>query len=158
MGDPATSQGLARLAPLALATRNTETGEPDAGLRTVVDSPANGQAPMQEQVSTILTKRGELHVVVGSESVLAEAARTDRGKNQGLDTLVPDDASEARMTVVLAPARGGDLGNDPGDVLGDQPSDALVTALAGAGAPQPGGKLMDEDTYGFLYQVRDEVG
>lgn len=156
VGDPATAEGIARLAPVARTFADGddyETLDVD-GLRKILNSPPADQRDAGTQAKAIVTTLGSLDLVTGPNDLLADASRTERGKGLGLRVLSPSPAS--RLAVVLATRSGGDLGK-LAKACDAQPK--VLTAQAKAVGLQPcEGTRSNVKLAGFLYQVRKKVG
>ncbi len=99
VGPGTTAESLARLEPVARALVPTDgdfTTIPAVYLRRVITSPQVAQADQASQVTTFLTRRGTLSLVVGPVPALQKAAT----RQPSAQVVAP--TPPARMTVVLA--------------------------------------------------------
>jgi hypothetical protein len=155
VGDPRSSEGIARLAPLARTFASDDdfsTLDTD-GLRDLIASPPNGQADATTLAERLTTQVGSLSMTTGPEKVLARQVRTPGGQQRRLRVLTPSPAS--RLVVVLT-ERAGRTGTADG-IDCDDPPDALTNALQKAGTTACEGRI-DDALAGFLFQVQKKVG
>lgn len=152
IGPGTTAQGLARLHPVARALVPADgdfTTIPAAGLRRVLDSPQIAQADQTAQLTTFLTRRGALNLVIGTAPALQAAAA--RQTTATVTTPTP----AATLTVVLATrARPGADALSADLVLGNARATAALEAVgltAGTGTAAPA------DRAGELYAVLDKI-
>ncbi len=152
VGEPTTAEGLARLAPIALAlTPDRDTSQiPTGDLIDLVDGPSS-QADAAT-MSRSATQAGVISIVVGPEDILGRAAQTNQGKDRKLQVAVA--TPDTKATVVLAPRAGRE--DDVDLACQDLPDDATA-ALRSAGV-EPCTGTVDDALAGFLYQVEKKVG
>lgn len=156
LGDPQTSEGIARLAPVA---RTFADGDDYETLRVdelqdVVSSPPAGQTDAATQARAIVTTLGSLNLVAGPNDLLLRSARTTRGKELGLRVLSPTPAN--RLAVVLSTRQGGDLGKLAKACTAQ--AEVLAAQASAVGLQPCEGGRSNVDLAGFLYQVRKKVG
>lgn len=156
VGDPSTSEGIARLAPFAqtFATDDDYTTLDADGLDDLVTSPPDGQADAAEMAARLTTRPGSLSMTSGPNDLLVAQTRTSQGEQRGLRVLTP--APRTRLVVVLAPRVGRSDALDDLDCAADPP-DALVDPLDELGIQACEGSA-DDALAGFLFQVQKKVG
>lgn len=156
VGDPATAEGIARLAPLArtFTTDDDYTALDTEALRDLIASPSAGQADAATQAGLLATRPGALAMATGANDLLAAQTRTPQGEQRGLRVLSP--APATRLVVVLAERAGRDGSADGLDCEPDPP-DALAESLDALGL-QPCEGDADAALAGFLFQVQRKVG
>ena len=156
VGDPATAEGIARLAPFArtFATDDDYTTLDGNGLADLVTSPPTGQAPAPDMAERLTTAPGSVSMVVGPNDLLLTQTKTAQGQTRKLRILSPTPAQQ--LTVVLAPRAGSDAGLATID-CNDGAPDSLTKPLARLGL-QPCEGTVDAALAGFLFQVQKEVG
>lgn len=156
VGNATTAQGLARLHPVARALVPVDgdfTTISAADLRMVVSSPAVGQDDQAAQITTFLTRRGALDLVVGADPALRTASA--RLSSAAVATPTPAES----MTVVLA-TRAADGPNAADDPLGADlvlDSERARTALTGLGLEPGEGEVSDTARSGEFYAVLDKL-
>jgi hypothetical protein len=152
IGPGTTAQGLARLEPVARALVPADgdfTTIPAAGLRRVLDSPQIAQADQAAQLTTFLTRRGALNLVVGSVPALQAAA----ARQTTATVTTPSPA--ATLTVVLATrARPGEDPLAADLVLGNARATAALEAI---GLTTGTGTAAPAERAGELYAVLDKI-
>jgi hypothetical protein len=150
VGDPTTAEGLARLAPLAIAL--SPDLDPDGlrseDLRRIVESTTQDEAATMARAATQPALVG---MVVGPKGLLDAVADTAQGKSRalGVEVLAP----RTTATVVIAPRSGRDLG----DVAEACDVDEVAAALRAVGVEPCEDGRGDEDRAGFLYRVREKA-
>lgn len=154
VGDPATSEGIARLAPFAqaFATEDDPATLDDGALDAIVRSPAEGQSDAVAMATRLTTRVGSLSMVAGPDALMKRQTSTPAGQTRGLKVIAS--SPKSTMTVVLA-ARAGredelaDLG------CKDLPKPAK-SALTTVGVATCTGSTSTA-LAGFLYQVQKRV-
>ncbi len=156
VGDPVTSEGIARLAPFARTfTTEDDFQELDfEALDDLIASPLEGQSDASDMADRIVTARGSLSMTSGPNDLLAAQAGTQQGKQYELSVLTP--SPRTRLVVVLA-GRVGRNGSVDDLACGSDPPDALADPLTALGITPCTGSA-DDALAGFLFQVRKKVG
>lgn len=154
VGDPATSEGIARLAPFAQAF--AEDDDPSTldvqALAAIVRSPSGPQAGAVEMAGRLTTQVGSLSMVAGPDLLMQRQTVTPAGRNRKLTVIAS--APESMLTVVLA-ARAGH--EDELDDLTCKDLPVLATsALNSVGVTGCTGST-DDALAGFLFQVQKKV-
>lgn len=156
VGAPTTDEGLARIAPLAVAATDADTNLLPGPLPDLVAGPTGGQKPAVESAEALATRPGEVAIVVGPAPLLEAVASSAQGESRGLDTATPD--ARATATVVAA-SRTGDV--DLGalcEAISDEGDEAVAEALESIGVTAGcEGDPMDETRAGFLFQVKEKA-
>ncbi|WP_426572184.1 hypothetical protein [Aquihabitans sp. McL0605] len=152
VGDPATAEGIARLAPFARArTTDDDPAQLDVeGLSAIVTSPQDPQADAGTMAERLTTKVGSLSMVAGANDLLLAQTRSSQGQQRRLRVLSPSPAH--RLTVVITDRVGGGTG---GAV--SCKDDSTAAALTDLGI-QPCEGTDDAALAGFLFQVQKKVG
>lgn len=155
VGDPATAEGLARLAPFAsaLAEDDDYNTLDAAALDDVVLSPAAGQVDAATGATRLATQPGFLSMVTGPEALLKRQAATEAGRARDLRVIEPTPSTN--MVLVLAP-RAGRAGDLDGLACEDLPEPAEEAVTIAGMATCTG--AADPALAGFLYQVQKKVG
>jgi hypothetical protein len=155
VGDPATSEGIARLAPFARAFATDDDHETldVAAVDDLVRSTQVAQSDAATMAEQLTTSPGTVSIVAGPDALLTSLTTTARGEQRGLRVLRP--TPSARLTVVLA-ARSGRA--DELDGLGCDQLDGSVTAALRAAGVKACTGTADAALAGFLYQVQKKVG
>ena len=155
VGDPATAEGMARLAPFAraFATDDDPATLDTQALNAIVRSPAEGQGDAAEMAQRLTTRVGSLSMVAGPDTLLRRQTLTPAGRSRKLTVVAS--LPESTMTVVLAARAGRE--DDVDLACKDLP--ALATfALNSVGAAAPCTGSTDDALAGFLFQVQKKVG
>ena len=155
VGDPATAEGIARLAPFAqaFATDDDHTTLDAQALDAIVRSPAEGQGDTAEMAQRLTTRVGSLSMVAGPDFLLTRQTVTPAGRNRKLTVIAS--LPESTMTVVLAARAGRE---DDLDLACKDLPVLATSALSSAGAAAPCTGSTDDALAGFLYQVQKKVG
>ena len=156
VGDPATADGIARLAPFArtFTTDDDYTALDTEGLVDLISSPPGDQAAAVDMAEQLTTRPGSVSMTSGPNDLLVAQTRTPQGQQRKLRVLSP--SPQARLVVVVAErvdwsGAADDLTCDP------DPPDALVAPLDDLGLQPCEGKA-DAALAGFLFQVQKKVG
>ncbi|MCU1369580.1 MAG: hypothetical protein JWO77_774 [Ilumatobacteraceae bacterium] len=152
VGDPATAEGIARLAPLAEAfadDRDIDTID-SAGIEDLLAGPTVAQTDADEMATQLTTSPGGVSVVVGPMGLLTRFTSTAQGKQRRLTVLEP--SPKATLSVVVA----GRTGHDLALTCDDLPADAEDAVTAVGVSPCSGST--DDGLAGFLFQVQKKVG
>lgn len=153
IGSVATSEGIARIAPLASSL--VRKGDPtdvavDVGQR-LLSSPPGGQDSAATMSRSLVSAPGTVSLVVGPVKVLDRAASTASGVARKLRVLTP--AGGNRAAVVLSARSGRSLG----DVETAVNNGASTTALAAAGMEPIKARAANSDVAGALWQLREKL-
>lgn len=156
VGDPATAEGIARLAPFArtFTTDDDYTLLDTDALDDLIASPPDGQSDAEEMADRLTTRPGSLSMTSGPDDLLQAQTRTPQGEQRGLRVLTP--TPRARLVVVLT-ERVGRSGTTDGIGCDPDPSEALEGALTALGI-EPCTGTADPALAGFLFQVQKKVG
>lgn len=152
IGSGTTAQGLARLDPVARALVPADgdfTTIPAAALRRIITSPQVAQSDFADQITTFLTRRGALAMVVGPTPELQEAAT--RGSTSSVVVPVP----RATLTVVLATRAS--AGAEPLPASAVLSSRRASDALTDLGMTPGTGPAPPESLAGELYAIYDKI-
>jgi hypothetical protein len=156
VGDPATAEGIARLAPFAQAfSEDDDYATLDtARLRELVDGP-DAQASAVTMARQ-MAQPGFVSMTAGPADLLEQQAATPQGTQRGLRVLAPDPVNG--LTVVLAPRAGREDDLDGlGCSDGGELPEGAAPALADLGVAPCTGRTTDA-LAGFLFQVQKKVG
>jgi hypothetical protein len=158
-GSPDTSEGLARLVPLASSL--SEQQDPATldvpRLTDLLSGPVGNQLSAVDQADQLVTiGPAAVSVVVGPSPLLTRLGATDQGRERRMAPVSPSPST--RLLVVLSTRQGSDLGSLADRILRAEAGSPVGRALAAAGVSGGPGKLADDDVAGFLYQVRKKVG
>ncbi|MCU1352098.1 MAG: hypothetical protein JWM05_1307 [Acidimicrobiales bacterium] len=155
VGDPATAEGISRLAPLAagLSPALVYDDVRSTDLHAITDEP-NPQQPAADQADLLVTQGpGAVSLVVGPQDLVRRAADTQQGRGRGLAVLLPSPA--ATITLVLTPTRAGtDLRSVLDALRTGPPADALRALGYG---PATTAVVPNQQQAGFLYQVQQKA-
>jgi hypothetical protein len=156
VGEPATSEGIARLAPFALALApEGDYNQLDAdALDDLVLSPPGGQADATAMAAQLTTQIGSVSMVAGPNDLLLAQTETPRGTQRELLVLSPKPAT--RLVVVIT-ERVGRSGAADDVICGSDGEETLAPVLVELGIQPCEGKA-DDALAGFLYQVQKKVG
>jgi hypothetical protein len=153
IGDPNTSEGLARIAPF-LGPEGPwptddfdELAERTAELRDTPPGPQDDAASMADR---LVTQPGSLDLVVLTQREAQARAATAQGRSRGLVAVTPTPQRPA--TVVLAGAPGG------AELDAAELCEAAPEAWQAAGLTPCRGSIMADDLAGLLFQVHDRLG
>ena len=155
VGDVKSAEGLARFYPLAaslVAPGQDFTSLTSSQLRAPVNSPADGQGPLADQVRTLLTAPGALNVVVGPQGAFEAARATPRGA--GLVVTIPKEAG-ATMSATIVRRTGSKAKSLTAAQV--RAVDPAATALRAAGLTGAPAALAPPERAGQLYAVRQKV-
>lgn len=153
VGDPATAEGIARLAPLARTfTTDDDYTQLDTGpLDDLIAGP--DQQDAAPAMADRMAQPGFVSMTTGPKALLQRKAETSQGKQRGLRVIEP--SPSATLVAVLAPRHGraGDLRSLACGDLADGP-----TAAIEAVGVTPCRGTADAALAGFLFQVQKKVG
>ncbi|MCB1029926.1 MAG: hypothetical protein KDA95_01225 [Acidimicrobiales bacterium] len=144
LGSPTTSEGLARLNPVATALIGEESDRA-LELRPAIKSPQNGQSDARTMSRELVTRPGAVSLVVGPVGLLRPDAESEGGKNRKIKVELP--TPEAVANVVLATK----TDNIDSEGLCKRLTQTHLEPLglrAACGAPE-----IDETRAGFLFQI-----
>ncbi len=156
VGDPATAEGIARLAPFARTfTTDDDYRDLDTdGLVELISSPPDDQTDARDMADRLTTRPGSLSMTSGPNDLLLAQTRTSQGQQRGLRILTP--TPQVRLVAVVT-ERVGREGSTDDLVCNPEPPDALAEPLVARGL-QPCEGTADAALAGFLFQVQKKVG
>ena len=155
VGDLNSAESLARFYPLAaslVGSGQDFTNLASPQLRSVVNSPADGQDPLADQVRTLLTAPGALNVVVGPQGAFEAARATPRGSALVISTPKPAGATMSAVIVRRTASKATTI--TVAQVLDVAPA---ATALRDNGLTGTPAALAPPQRAGELYAVRKKV-
>jgi len=157
VGKPTTSEGLARLSPLAQTlAEDLDPASLSPAAQGLVLGPVQGQFDAATMATQLVTFPGRSNFVVGPAAVLEARVQTEQGRARQLT--VTDPAPAAAATIVIAPRRDGGADRVVDACDPDDESSGFSDALRVVGATKRcAGTLADEQLAGFLFQVREKV-